>query len=174
MLRKFYQQIASSAKNFRDMYYGISERKKWFFCQTMLLIVNVTYWLNTKCFCESIFRVLEYLIRIVLIWRFMRQFNKWQAGDSLPLLRAADYIDSSLNRFIESFDPHLLSTTPNSSSSGRSDDFPSSHHPLFMVIVMIRTIMPRPHGWIPDWILFAWPSRVLNHILVSEADTPWS
>jgi len=151
----------------------ISERKRWFLCWTVLLIINATYWLNTKWFCDSISRVLQYLIRIVLIWHFMRQFNKWQADDSLPLLRAADYIDSSLNRFIESFDSHLPSTIPNSSSSGRSDDFPSSH-PLFMVIVVIRTIMPRPHDWILDWILFAWPSRVLNHILVSEADTSWS
>jgi len=169
---KFYQPSASSTKNFRDMH-GISERKRWFLCWTVLLIINATYWFNTKWFCDSISRVLQYLIRIVLIWHFMRQFNKWQADDSLPLLRAADYIDSSLNRFIESFDSHLPSTIPNSSSSGRSDDFPSSH-PLFMVIVVIRTIMPRPHDWILDWILFAWPSRVLNHILVSEADTSWS
>jgi len=30
--------------------------------------------------------------------------------------------------------------------------FPSSHHPLFMVTAVIRTIMPHPHGnWISDW-----------------------
>lgn len=84
--------------------------------------------------------------RVPPIWElpgptFYTRSNKRRANDS-HLLRAVDYINSGLNRFIESFDPHLPS--PNSSSSGRSDA--SIFPPVIILSLYGRGGNPHDHA----------------------------